>query len=311
MSRQIQQRPTPSCYTQPDTSYRRDWTLQGTLENVDYIPETHLRIWYNNERGEYDVHHHSALEIILCLENNCEILADNKTYSLQPGEILMIPPHMMHSLTYKNFGVRFIFLIDIHILNGYHDFKTIGPMFMHPLYFTPVSSPKIYHYIYDSLMKIVDLYFENQAFWEIHIYSVFLELIATIGHNYFLENIAKETIIPVSKNLEYFHKFLGVLSFIDTNYANDLTLEQVAYYAGFSKFHFSRLFKTYTNTTFYNYLSHKRIQVAHSLLANPDLAIIDIATQTGFNNLTTFYRCFKKFTGCSPNEYKNKLLKNI
>ena len=95
------------------------------------------------------------------------------------------------------------------------------------------------------------------------------------------------------------------MNYIDSNYQEDLTLEQVANYIGFSKYHFSRLFEQHTNTTFYDYLSHKRIQAAQALLTM-DIPITDIAFQTGFNNLTTFCRCFKKVTNCSPSEYRNK-----
>ena len=86
-------------------------------------------------------------------------------------------------------------------------------------------------------------------------------------------------------------------------------MEQVADYIGFSKYHFSRLFKQHAHMTFHNYLCHKRIQAAQSLLtANMTLPITDIAFQTGFNNLTSFSRCFNKYANCSPTEYRNKLL---
>ena len=49
----------------------------------------------------------------------------------------------------------------------------------------------------------------------------------------------------------------------------DLSLEGVASQAGFSKYHFSRLFKQYTDSTFYKYLNQKRIEFAKTLLQDP------------------------------------------
>ncbi len=102
--------------------------------------------------------------------------------------------------------------------------------------------------------------------------------------------------------------FSNLLNFIDTHYADDLTLEQAAEYIGFSKYHLTRLFKQHTNTTFHNYLCYKRIQAAQSLLTeDKNRPITEIAFSSGFNNLTTFNRCFSKYTSCSPTEYRNKL----
>ena len=61
-----------------------------------------------------------------------------------------------------------------------------------------------------------------------------------------------------------------MLDYIDAHYTEDLTLDAVASYSGFSKYHFTRLFKQYANTTFYDYLSYKRIKVAEQLLTEPE-----------------------------------------
>ena len=107
---------------------------------------------------------------------------------------------------------------------------------------------------------------------------------------------------------EIYQKFVRVLSYIEANYSEDLNLETVADTAGFSKYHFSRLFKQYTDSTFYDYLCKRRIIEAKKLLVT-NMPVTDVAFQVGFNNLTTFCRCFKKYTGCSPTQYKSKITK--
>ena len=103
---------------------------------------------------------------------------------------------------------------------------------------------------------------------------------------------------------ENYEKFATLLTYIDSHYASEITLEQAASLVGFSKFHFSRLFKEFTNCTFYDYLSQTRIQAAKRLLPT-GASITDIAFQTGFNSLTSFCRCFKKYTDLSPSEYRD------
>ena len=130
-------------------------------------------------------------------------------------------------------------------------------------------------------------------------------IIFQIGKEQYDQSVTQADTDNINKHRAHYDKFVSLLTFIDANYQEDLSLEQAADYIGFSKYHFSRLFKLHTNTTFYDYLSHKRVQAAQSLLAT-DIPITDIAFQTGFNNLTTFCRCFKKCTNCSPTEYRNK-----
>lgn len=76
--------------------------------------------------------------------------------------------------------------------------------------------------------------------------------------------------------------------------------------AGFSKFHFSRLFKQYTSLTFNEYLNHRRLKAAEELLAAPDLSITEIALRSGYASLSTFNRLFKQIKHCTPTEYRAK-----
>ena len=104
---------------------------------------------------------------------------------------------------------------------------------------------------------------------------------------------------------EYVAKFSNLLEYIDTHYTEDLTLEDMADVIGFSKYHFSRLFKQYTNYTFCDYLKHRRIQAAEILLEKPEYSITEVALQAGFPSISTFNRIFKEYKNCTPTEYRN------
>ena len=107
------------------------------------------------------------------------------------------------------------------------------------------------------------------------------------GRNH-LNNVQLFPNVRIYKQQEYLQKFNDVLDYIDAHYAEDLTLDAVASYSGFSKYHFTRLFKQYANTTFYDYLSYKRIKVAEQLLTEPELSITEIAFRSGFSSISTF-----------------------
>ena len=80
---------------------------------------------------------------------------------------------------------------------------------------------------------------------------------------------------------------------------------EIAGMTGFSKFHFSRLFKEFTGTSFYKYLNVRRISHAERLLLDPQLNVTDAAVLSGFNSISAFMRMFKIIKGCTPTEFRN------
>lgn len=290
----------PEKYEQPVRTFiGRE--LKDSLEEVDYLQESHLRIWYNTQEEGYATHHHPAVEVILCVEQSYHVTVTNQSFTLHPGDILIIPPHLLHSIESKK-GARFIGLFNIDMLHVFSDFKTLTPALLTPHLLNPELTPQTYDKVYKTFMKIIDYYFSNEIMWEISIYSKILELLALIGqYRYGATQQNSKLDKSASENYE---KFATLLTYVDSHYASEITLEQAAALVGFSKFHFSRLFKEFTNCTFYDYLSQTRIQAAKRLLST-NTSITDIAFQTGFNSLTSFCRCFKKYTDLSPSEYRD------
>ena len=95
-----------------------------------------------------------------------------------------------------------------------------------------------------------------------------------------------------------------VTDYINNHFAEDLSLEGVASQAGFSKYHFSRLFKQYTDSTFYKYLNQKRIEFAKTLLQDPGVSVTEVAFKSGFSSLSAFLRMFKLMNNCTPTEFR-------
>lgn len=77
------------------------------------------------------------------------------------------------------------------------------------------------------------------------------------------------------------------------------------YLSGFSKFYFSRLFKQFTNVSFYKYVNQKHIEKAAEMLTEPNISITNVALSCGFESLSSFIRMFKIVKGCTPTEFRN------
>ena len=102
----------------------------------------------------------------------------------------------------------------------------------------------------------------------------------------------------------YAEKFGSVLRYIEQNYMYNITLEELANMAGYSKYHFSRLFKKYCHTSFVSFLNRRKIKAAELLLVNNDVSVTEAAMQVGFSSLTTFNRVFRDIKGCTPTEFR-------
>ena len=74
--------------------------------------------------------------------------------------------------------------------------------------------------------------------------------------------------------------------------------------SGKSREHVCRVFKEQTGMTIGNYLNEIRIEHACAMLTTTNIDIIDIALESGFENLSTFYHLFKKTKGISPKRYR-------
>jgi AraC-like DNA-binding protein len=92
--------------------------------------------------------------------------------------------------------------------------------------------------------------------------------------------------------------------FMRQRFREELSLAEVARAAAISIFHFSRLFKKFTNFSPHQYLIHLRLEHARLLLLNTSLSITEICFESGFNSLEHFIATFKQHNGASPRKYR-------
>lgn len=97
----------------------------------------------------------------------------------------------------------------------------------------------------------------------------------------------------------------NAIAYLQANYAEKITLNDVAEHVYVSQWHLSKLIAHNTDQSFSDLLGGIRIEKAKELLADPALKIWEISEKTGFSDVTHFSRIFKKLTGMSANEYRN------
>ena len=87
-----------------------------------------------------------------------------------------------------------------------------------------------------------------------------------------------------------------------------ITLDQMVAACYANKSEFCRLFKATLHQTPFDFLLHYRIQQSLPLLCRPELTITEIATTVGFSGASYYSEVFRKYTSCSPTEYRKRIL---
>ncbi len=278
-------------------------TVNGVFEKVGFEDDSSILFYINKEQEDYPMHWHTAMEIIMPIENTYAVGMNKMAYSLKVGDILIIPPGELHALYAPSTGSRIVMLFDATLLGNVKGFSGILPLLMQPRIISKDTAPDIYDAQKNLLFQIRDEYTGNNPLREAAIYALIIQMFVNIGRNH----MDAETLFPLvrqGKQKEYIEKFNMIFDYIDKNYTEDLSLDAVSGVAGFSKFHFSRLFKQFTDMSFYDYLNQRRVRAAETLLLDPDIPITEIAMRSGFSSISTFNRVFKSVKECTPSEFK-------
>ncbi len=101
----------------------------------------------------------------------------------------------------------------------------------------------------------------------------------------------------------------GIYSYIQENYREDISLQDVAGAMGYSDAYFCKIFKQCFNRNFTGFLTEFRVAKAKTLLGDPRENIKDVCVQAGFRDSNYFARVFKRSTGITPSEYRNQILR--
>jgi len=135
--------------------------------------------------------------------------------------------------------------------------------------------------------------------------EIFSDNIETINHKILIENLFKSN----TKHIEKYHPGLQKsLTYITHNYHREITLQDLSDHSFVSPSHLSFLFRSILGKSFKKILTELRIEkIKHSFIHYPNKKITTSSLEVGFGDLSHFEKIFKKHTGMTPREYKNRL----
>lgn len=111
---------------------------------------------------------------------------------------------------------------------------------------------------------------------------------------------------------QYRYRMEQASQYIQNNLSQPLDLDAVARAAGFSPFHFHRIFSAWMDENPQDYINRLRLERAANLLVkSPALTITEVAFACGFSSSSAFARSFKKYFGVTPSQYLNENLSKL
>ncbi len=112
--------------------------------------------------------------------------------------------------------------------------------------------------------------------------------------------------ISTSREKEYENVVSRVKSYIDENYAKDISLDDASRMVDISPYYFSKLFKQEVGENFIEYVTRTRIKNARRLLGDSRYSIKEVCIMSGYSDPNYFSRIFKKYEGMTPSEYRER-----
>jgi two-component system response regulator YesN len=124
-----------------------------------------------------------------------------------------------------------------------------------------------------------------------------------------LESLAQELagLVNSVRNVRNQRMVKKAVDYIKSHYKEQLTLDELARQVYLSPFYFSHIFKAEMSATFVEYLTSVRIDAAKAKLQNTVVSIGTIAEEVGYNDVNYFSRVFRKVSGLTPTQYRERM----
>ena len=273
--------------------------MQGEREYVTYPENASVRVWFSDIPWRYENHVHSAVEIVMTLEGTVDYVVEQRNYTVRKNEILIVPPEKVHSLNMGENSSRLLYLFEPDSLMSLRDFQGI-PGLMDRIFHVRDGS-ETHTRISEMLLKIQQLEKDKEICWNAEAYSYIVRIYAMLIQHYIPGAVNRRKEAPQGVDQEVISSAMG---YINEHFQEDLSLDDVAAFAGFNRYYFSRSFKRQTGYFFKDYLCQKRLQTAMDLLIRTDLPMKDVAIKSGFGSVATFNRIFREKMDCTPTRYR-------
>ncbi|MUT68473.1 helix-turn-helix domain-containing protein [Paenibacillus sp. NEAU-GSW1] len=265
-------------------------------------------IQYGGHEEDTILHKHNDFtELVIVLNGNATHIVNSETYFIKKGNVFVLNGSASHAFKnphdFKICNIMYRPEIlrsagpDLSTSNGFQALFVLEPFYRNIHSFQSGLSlpiPSMEH-VASIISDMINEYNDKQQGYQTMLISQFMELVIYLSRQY--DNQENGT----DSNLMH---LANAISYIEDNYLEPLTLEEIADRSKISVRHLNRIFQSYYQTTPISYLQQLRLERARMLLRQSGLPITKISYECGFNDSNYFTRKFSKAYGLSPKAFR-------
>lgn len=295
-----------------NTDYNKIMTDENLMETIQHGSNSYPFHFYYDNLALFDFnciewHWHTELEFVYIESGTVTFWIGEKQFALPEGNGVFINSKVLH---------RF-----------YSPTEAVIPNFVcMPFFIAEQDSFIYYKYVLPVISSALSFQIFNEKIpWQAETLSIIKQVIATQDGVSSCELVTASLMqrlwLEIYENTDITHRKENIndavssqarlqlmMQYMQQNYQNGISLDDVAAHAGVSKSTVLNLFRKYLHVTPINYLINYRLNEAAALLSKTEKKVNTISDETGFNNVDYFCRLFKKHYRVTPSEYRKRKL---
>lgn len=242
-------------------------------------------------------HTHDYYHMFMVRQGPLEFIVDSHSYILNKGEVILACPDIVHGLTSQAPMGR---VYEIKFTTESPSLKSILESIPPQLPSAPLAELLVKELVEESNLQEPS----SLAF----ISDYLLSLINYYSRHYGKPAQHSSSTIDTSGYSAVSSK---IVEYLETHYAREIPLQEIADMVGFNKNYTCSVFKRDSGMTIGTCQTIIRIHKAAELISFSDLNLTQVATATGFTNLSHFNRIFKKVVGIPPGQYRRMFAADV
>lgn len=254
---------------------------------------------------DFPVHFHPEFELNFILNGKGvrRVIGDSME-DIENTELVLVGPNLQHGWELHNCINKNIHEITIQFHNDLFDQKLLSRRIMKPIKdmfersaHGILFSEKIAKEVTPKILRLSKI---DSIDYFLELISILQDL-ATSRNQRLLSSYTSH-----NKDFENSDKIKIIYEYVQKNYRNKISLNEISDLVNMSAVSFNRFIKKRTGKTLIEYVNDTRIGYASRWLIEKDLSIAEIAFKCGFNNIANFNRVFKKSKNCTPSQYREE-----
>ena len=233
---------------------------------------------------------HENVELQFCLNGLGEVLLDGEIYPFKKGDIIVVNSNVIH-YTQTNSTLEYACLIIDTTF-----FTNIGFDLENTIFLPYISNNTHLQKLFE---KLVSVYQTDHELRRPLLHITLMQILLALYENYTVKRLRSP------KSPEHFKEIKECIIFLNNNYTQKLSLDDIAKSVYMDKYTLSKEFKKITGQTIVTYLNAYRCKKASRFISE-GFSVKNAALKCGFKNMSYFTKTFYNYIGVLPSLFHAK-----